>query len=121
MSTCSRRRPKYKYEPDNEHNILKEVKVCFPYIYRRAAVRTTGCLGDRFEPMSLLVESRADTDTRLYHGSQSSPRSPGRSQCLLGFHSDRLKDTDRDTDDSDTRTFLRNVAVKILFVNILIH
>lgn len=77
--------------------------MCFPYVYRRADVQTTGCLGDRFEPMSLLVESQADTDTRPYRGNQSSPRSPGRSQCLLGSHSDQLKDTDRDTEESDYR------------------
>lgn len=66
--------------------------MCFPYVCRRAAVQTTGCLGDRCELMSLSVESRADTDTRPYPGNQSSLRSPGRSQCPLGFHSDRLKD-----------------------------
>lgn len=73
----------------------------FSYIYRRADVQTTGCLGDRFEPMSLLVESQADTGTRPCHGNRSSPLSPGHSQCLLEFHSDQLKDTDRDTGDSD--------------------
>lgn len=71
--------------------------VRFPYICRRAAVQTTGCLGGRSGPMSLSVESRAGTDTRPCRGNRSSPRSPGRSRCLLGFRSDPLKDTDRDT------------------------
>lgn len=66
----------------------------FTHIYRQAAVRTTGCLGDRFELMSLLAESQADTDTQPYHGIRSSPLSPGRSRCPLGFHSDQLKDRD---------------------------
>lgn len=52
--------------------------VHFSYVYRQAAVQTTGCLGDRFEPMSLLVESQADTGTQLCPGIQSSLRSPDR-------------------------------------------
>lgn len=66
--------------------------VCFSYVYRSAAVRTTGCLGGKFELMSLWDGIQADTDTQPYHGIQSSPQSPGHSQCLLGFHSDQLKD-----------------------------
>ncbi len=54
--------------------------------------------------MSLLVESLADTDTRRCHGTQSSRLSPGRSQCLLGFHSDQLEDTDRDKGDANSDT-----------------
>jgi len=70
----------------------KCVLVRFTYVYRWAAVLTTGCLGDRFELMSLWGDSQADTGTRLCHGTQSSPRSPGHSQCPLGFHSDQLKE-----------------------------
>lgn len=73
--------------------------VHFPYVYRQAAVQTTGCLGGRFEPMSRLVESRADTGTQPCPGIRSSLRSPDRWQCPLGFHSDRLEDTD--TNDCD--------------------
>lgn len=72
--------------------LIRKKRVCFPYVYRRAAVQTTGCLGDRFELMSLLVEIQEGTDTRQYRGNQSSRQSPGHSQCLLGFHSDQLKD-----------------------------
>lgn len=71
----------------------------FSYVYRQAAVRTTGCLGDRFELMSRLDGSRADTGTQPCRGIRSSLRSPDRWQCPQGFHSGRLKVTD--TNDHD--------------------
>lgn len=92
--------------------------VCFPHICRRAVGQTTGCPGDRFELTSLLAGSRADTDTRPYHGNQSSPRSLGRSQCFLGFHSGQLKERRKHTHTvtSDNKVWLRNVAVNILLL-----
>lgn len=46
----------------------------FSYVCRWVAVQTTGCLGDRYGLMSLLVGTQGDTDKRPYHGNQSFPR-----------------------------------------------
>lgn len=64
------------------------------YVCRQEVAPTTGYLGDRCEQTSRWAESRADTGTRWCRDIQSSPRSPGRSQCLLGFRSGQLKGTE---------------------------